>query len=111
MVIEVIRLILFAFLIVLISKYILVSTLRKLAESLNLKAKTVGDIAGVSTSIPEFLTITVYENQFKKDTYNLTLINQKNAKILKDSSKLAYITDVQNKDSIILNNYSKYYNK
>ena len=47
---------------------------------------------------PEFLTITVYENQFKKDTYNLTLINQKNAKILKDSSKLAYITDVQNKD-------------
>jgi len=60
---------------------------------------------------PEFLTITVYENQFKKDTYNLTLINQKNAKILKDSSKLAYITDFQNKDSIILNNYSKYYNR
>ena len=39
------------------------------------------------------------------------MINQKNAKILKDSSKLAYITDVQNKDSIILNNYSKYYNR
>ena len=58
MAIEVIRFILFAFLIVLISKYILVSTLRKLAESLNLKAKTVGDIAGVSTSVPELLTIT-----------------------------------------------------
>ena len=58
MIIEVIRFIIFAFLIVLISKYILVSTLRKLAENLNLKAKTVGDIAGVSTSVPELLTIT-----------------------------------------------------
>ena len=42
----------------LISKYILVSTLRKLAEALNLKAKTVGDIAGYATSVPELLTIT-----------------------------------------------------
>ena len=46
------------FLIVLISKYILVTTLRKLAESLNLKAKTVGNIAGTATSVPELLTIT-----------------------------------------------------
>ena len=56
--IEVIKFILFAFLIVLISKYILVTYLRKLAESLNLKAKTVGNIAGISTSVPEFLSIT-----------------------------------------------------
>jgi len=58
MLIEVIKFILFAFLIVLISKYILVTYLRKLAESLNLKAKTVGNIAGISTSVPEFLSIT-----------------------------------------------------
>lgn len=58
MLIEIIKFILFAFLIVLISKYILVTTLRKLAESLNLKAKTVGDIAGAATSVPELLTIT-----------------------------------------------------
>lgn len=58
MLIEVIKFVLFAFLIVLISKYILVTYLRKLAESLNLKAKTVGNIAGVSTSVPEFLSIT-----------------------------------------------------
>ena len=58
MLIEVIKFILFAFLIVLISKYILVVTLRKLAENLKLKAKTVGDIAGIATSVPEFLTIT-----------------------------------------------------
>ena len=58
MLIEVIKFILFAFLIVLISKYILVVTLRKLAENLKLKAKNVGDIAGIATSVPEFLTIT-----------------------------------------------------
>ena len=58
MFIEIIKFILFAFLIVLISKYILVTTLRKLAESLNLKAKTIGDIAGTATSVPELLTIT-----------------------------------------------------
>lgn len=44
-------------LIVLISKNILVKTLRNLAENLNLKSKTVGDIAGVATSVPELLTI------------------------------------------------------
>lgn len=58
MLIEIIKFIIYSILIVLISKYILVSTLRKLAESLNLKAKTVGDIAGYATSVPEFLTIT-----------------------------------------------------
>lgn len=58
MLIEIIKFILFAFLIVLISKYFLVTTLRKLAESLKLKAKTVGNIAGTATSAPELLTIT-----------------------------------------------------
>ena len=50
--------ILYLVIIVLISKYILVKTLRKLAENLNLKPNTVGDIAGYATSIPELLTIT-----------------------------------------------------
>ncbi len=58
MLIEIIKFIIYSILIVIISKYILVSTLRKLAENLNLKAKTVGDIAGYATSVPEFLTIT-----------------------------------------------------
>lgn len=57
MFVEVIKFIVYSGLIVLISKYILVSTLRKLAESLNLKPKTVGDIAGYATSMPELLTI------------------------------------------------------
>lgn len=58
MFIEIIKFIVYSGLIVLISKYILVTTLRKLAEAMNLKAKTVGDIAGYATSVPELLTIT-----------------------------------------------------
>ena len=56
---EMIKFLLYAGLIVLIAKYILVVTLRKLAENLNLKPKTVGDIAGVATSVPELLTISI----------------------------------------------------
>ena len=58
MLVEIIKFIMYSGLIVLISKYILVTTLRKLAEVLNLKAKTVGDVAGYATSVPELLTIT-----------------------------------------------------
>ena len=59
MFLEIIEFILYSGLIVLIAKYILVVTLRKLAENLNLKPKTIGDIAGFATSIPELLTISV----------------------------------------------------
>lgn len=49
--------VIYSLLIVAISKYILVPVLRKLAESMNLKAKTVGNLAGVATSVPEFLSV------------------------------------------------------
>lgn len=58
MVTEMVKFIIYSGLIVLISKYILVVTLRKLAETLNLNAKIVGDVAGYATSVPELLTIT-----------------------------------------------------
>lgn len=58
MVIEILKFILFSVLIVIISKYILVKLLRKLAEALNLSAKTVGNVTGIATSVPEFLTVT-----------------------------------------------------
>lgn len=57
MVTEMVKFIIYSGLIVLISKYILVVTLRKLAEALNLNAKIVGDVAGYATSVPELLTI------------------------------------------------------
>lgn len=56
---EIVQFVVYSGLIVLISKYILVRALRSLAEKLNLKPKTVGDIAGVATSVPELLTIGV----------------------------------------------------
>lgn len=54
---EVVEFIVYTGAIVLISKYILVKTLRNLAENLKLKSKTVGNIAGIATSVPELLTI------------------------------------------------------
>ena len=54
---ELVQFAFFSGLIVLISKNILVKTLRNLAENLNLKPKTVGDISGIATSVPELLTI------------------------------------------------------
>lgn len=59
MIFEIIKFFVYAFLIVVISKYILVKSLRKLAENLKLKPRTIGNIAGIATSIPEFLTVTV----------------------------------------------------
>lgn len=58
MIAEIIKFVIYSVLIVIISKYILVRLLRLIAEKLNLKSKTVGQIAGVATSVPELLTIT-----------------------------------------------------
>ena len=54
---EAVKFIVYSLAIVLISKYILVTTIRKLAENLNLRAKAVGDVAGYATSVPELLTV------------------------------------------------------
>ena len=57
MFVELIKFLVYSLLIVIISKYILVISLRRLAENLNLKSRTIGNIAGVATSIPELLTV------------------------------------------------------
>jgi len=54
---EFLKFIIYSGTIVIIAKYALVPVLRKLAESLNLKPKTVGNIAGIATSVPELLTV------------------------------------------------------
>lgn len=54
---EIVKFIFYSLLIVAISKYVLVRVLRKFSESLNLKAKTVGNIAGIATSTPELLSV------------------------------------------------------
>lgn len=48
-----------ASLIIIISKFFLVKVLRELGKALNLRAKTIGNITGIATSIPEFLTVSI----------------------------------------------------
>ena len=52
-----IKFIFYTGIIVAISKYLLVPVLRKLGEGLNLKPKTIGNVAGIATSTPELLTV------------------------------------------------------
>ena len=59
MLIEIGKFFIYSILIVVISKYMLVKALRKLAENLKLKPRVIGNIAGIATSIPELLTVTV----------------------------------------------------
>lgn len=54
---EMVLFVFYSFMIVVISKYILVPVIRRLAESVNLKAKTVGNLAGIATSVPELLSV------------------------------------------------------
>ena len=77
MIIEIIKFFIYAILIVLISKYILVKALRRLAENLNLQPRLIGKISGVATSIPEFLTVTISSFQGLASTsiYNILSSN------------------------------------
>lgn len=98
---EIIKFIIYSGLIVIISKYILVTTLRKLAESLKLKSRTVGNIAGYATSVPELLTIgissfngligtsiynVISSNVINLAQYTLAITLNKNQKELKNKA-------------------------
>ena len=106
MIIEFFKFIIYSAAIVLISKYILVVTLRKLAETLSLKPKTVGNIAGIATSMPELLTIVfssfnglittsiinvLSSNVINVVQYSMAILLNKNQKLLKNK---AIIVDI-----------------
>ena len=98
--IEIIKFILYSSLIVIISKYFLSENLRKLSDCLKLKSKTVGNVAGFTTSVPELLTITIssVRGLFGASLYNIISSN--------------VINIMQYFVSIILNkNFSKLKNK
>ena len=95
MLLEFLKFIIYSGLIVLISKYILVKTLRKLAESMNLKPKIIGNIAGIATSIPEFLTVIISS---LKGLFSVTIYNVLSSNII---NFIQYIF------SIILNKNTK----
>ena len=101
MFIEFIKLAIYIILIIIISKYMLVKLLRSIAETLNLGAKTVGNIAGFATSIPELFTVTlasisglastslyniISSNVINLIQYLATVVINKNTKVLKNKA-------------------------
>lgn len=101
LVFEVIKFLFYSIIIVLISKYVLVVLLRKIAENMNLKPKTVGNIAGVATSVPELITVSlasftglssasiyniISSNIINLIQYIITVIINKNIKVMKNKA-------------------------
>lgn len=76
-ILEFFKFIFYTIIIVLVSKYFLVTVLRNLAESLNLKPKTVGNISGIATSVPELLTVSfsAFTGLTSASTYNIISSN------------------------------------
>lgn len=74
---ECLKFLIYSTLIVLISKYILVKILRKIGKLLSLKPKIIGNIAGIATSIPEFLTVSfsAFAGLMATSTYNIISSN------------------------------------
>ncbi len=88
MFLEVIKFIIYSGLIVLVSKYILVKNLRNLGENLNLRPKAIGEVAGIATSIPELITISV--SSFS-GLINTSIFNVLSSNII---NVLQYITSI-----------------
>ena len=104
--VEIGKFFLYAIFIVIVSKVILVKSLRKLAENLQLKSRVIGNIAGVATSIPELLTVTVSSFRGLTETslyniissnvinfiqYSISLIINKNDHVIRNKGILMQI--------------------
>ena len=98
---EIIKLIIELLVIIFVSKNLLVPTLRKIGELLELKPQTIGNIAGIATSIPEFLTVTfssisgmaeagifniLSSNIINSIQYILAIVINKNLRVLKNKA-------------------------
>ena len=110
---EIVKLIVELLIIILVSKNLLVPIIRKLGEKLKLKPHTIGNIAGIATSIPEFLTVTFSAVNGMLDTgifnilssnisntiqYTISILLNKNVNLLKNR--------VKNKHDIGIINYN-----
>ena len=69
--------IIYSTLIVLVTKNFLIKVLRKLASALDLESKTVGDISGVATSMPEVISVffTSLQGMFATGIFNILSSN------------------------------------
>ena len=91
--------IVYAILIVLITKNFLIKVLRKLASALDLESKAVGDISGVATSMPEVISVffTSLQGMFATSIFNILSSNTINF--------IQYIISIcQNKNQKVLKN-------
>lgn len=91
--------IVYAILIVLITKNFLIKVLRKLASALDLESKAVGDISGVATSMPEVISVffTSLQGMFATSIFNILSSNIINF--------IQYIISIcQNKNQKVLKN-------
>lgn len=101
--------IIYSILIVIVTKNFLIKALRKLASALDLEAKTVGDISGIATSMPEVISVfftalqgmftTVIFNILSSNTINFTqyiisIYKNRNQKNLKNDALKADIVMV-----------------
>ena len=114
---EIVKLIVELLIIILVSKNLLVPIIRKLGEKLKLKPHTIGNIAGIATSIPEFLTVTFSAVNGMLDTgifnilssnisntiqYTISILLNKNVNLLKTKDyNIFSVLQIQSKEVLI----------
>ena len=62
----------------------------------------------------KYISLIVLQNSIELFSYNITLLNTNTKTLLTSKitpSKLVYITDIENTDKILIEKFSKYYNK
>ncbi len=91
---EIIKLILELLVITLTSKRLLVPTLRKIGEVLKLKPHTIGNISGIATSIPEFITFIESQKFHKNNNEKLGVIEASNNLLVSNTLNLFVIQSI-----------------
>lgn len=98
---ELIEFIIYSILLVFIVKNFLIKALRELGNVLNLEPKTVGDIAGIATSMPELISVffTSLQGMFAASIFNILSSNIINL--------IQYLVSIySNKNQKFLQNYA-----
>jgi len=91
--------IIYSILIVLVTKNFLIKVLRRLASALDLDSKTVGNVSGVATSMPEVISVffTALQGMFATGIFNILSSNTINF--------IQYIISIyQNRNQKVLKN-------
>ena len=110
MIITFLKFIICSILIVIISKNILATTLRKLAQSMNLKSKTVGNIAGIATSVPELLSLGIAGFTGLIDTGIFNILSSNVINVLEYFLTVKINGNIKKMKNKVINNCTNYNN-